>query len=179
MLTITIPEVELFNEETNEFQIRESVTLSLEHSLVSISKWEEQWCKPFLKDDKKSKEEMFDYVKCMIVNSSSPYDLVYTDLTHEIVKKISDYINAPKTATTFVEKKVRSNQIVTSELIYYLMISQQIPFECQHWHLNRLLALINVCIIKNGPQRKMSKNEILAKNKQLNDERRRKLSTTG
>lgn len=182
MLVIKILGTETFDEETSTFDVREEIILELEHSLVSISKWESKWCKPFLKNEKKTKEEMFDYIISMIVKSSNPsFNLVYTDFSEDTIKIISDYINAPMTATTFSKSLPKSSnrEIITSELIYYWMIAQQIPFECQYWHLNRLLTLINVCAIKNTPPKKMGRKELLSRNARLNEERRRQLNTTG
>ena len=179
MLEIIIPGLELFNEETNEFTYYEDVLLELEHSLVSISKWESKWCKPFLDGKDKTIEEIVDYVRCMTINDKVEPD-VYDRLTEENLVVINEYIGRPMTATTFNnEKKSTGREIITSEIIYYWMVSFNIPFECQYWHLNRLLTLIKVCNVKNNPPKKMSQKEILARNKALNDARKRELGTRG
>ena len=179
MLEIIIPGLELFNEETNEFTCYEDVLLELEHSLVSISKWESKWCKPFLDGKDKTIEEIVDYVRCMTINDKVEPD-VYNRLTEENLVFINEYIGRPMTATTFSnEKKSAGREIITSEIIYYWMVSFNIPFECQYWHLNRLLTLIKVCNVKNNPPKKMSQKEILARNKALNDARKRELGTRG
>lgn len=179
MLEITIPGSELFDEETMTFAQTKSVTVLLEHSLLSISKWESKWKKPFLSKDQKSKEETVDYVRCMTVTKNVPPE-VYLGLTNENLESVSDYINDPMTATWFREERSRpSREVVTSELIYYWMIASDIPMECQKWHLNRLLTLIRVCQIKNQPTKKMSKGELARRNSELNEARRKKYNTTG
>lgn len=179
MLEIIIPGLELYNEETNEFTCYDDVKLGLEHSLVSISKWESKWCKPFLDGKDKTLDEIVDYVRCMTISDNIESD-VYDRLTEENLVVINEYIGRPMTATTFNnEKKSTGREIITSEIIYYWMVSFNIPFECQYWHLNRLLTLIKVCNVKNNPPKKMSQKEILARNKALNDARKKELGTRG
>ena len=179
MLEIIIPGLELYNEETNEFTCYDDVKLELEHSLVSISKWESKWCKPFLDGKDKTLDEIVDYVRCMTISDNIESD-AYDRLTEENLVVINEYIGRPMTATTFNnEKKSTGREIITSEIIYYWMISFNIPFECQYWHLNRLLTLIKVCNVKNNPPKKMSQKEILARNKALNDARKKELGTRG
>lgn len=179
MLTITVPERELYDDRTSEFIYVKSQTLQLEHSLVSISKWESKWHKPFLTNDSKTEAEMRDYIRCMTITQNVDPN-VYLGLTRDNVIAIKRYIDDSMTATTFssVEKK-KSHKIVTSELIYYWMVSLNIPFECQKWHLNRLLTLIHICDIKNAPAKKMSKREIMNRNRSLNALRRSQLGTKG
>lgn len=181
MLQITIPSRELWDESTNEFVITKEQTLQLEHSLISISKWESKWQKAFLTKQEKTHEETIDYVKCMTLNQNVDPN-VYNYLTNENIRQINSYIDAPMTATYFSEEKGgrggRSEQI-TSELIYYWMIALQIPFECQKWHLNRLLTLVRVCNIKNQPPKKRSRREIMSRNAALNAARRKQLNTKG
>ena len=151
MLEIIIPGLELYNEETNEFTCYDDVKLELEHSLISISKWESKWCKPFLDGKDKTLDEIVDYVRCMTISDNIESD-VYDRLTEENLVVINEYIGRPMTATTFInEKKSTGREIITSEIIYYWMVSFNIPFECQYWHLNRLLTLIKVCNVKNIP----------------------------
>lgn len=179
MLKIVIPGMELFDERTQEFIYYSDEVIELEHSLVSISKWESYWNKPFLGKDEKSPEQVIDYIRCMTVTENVDEEL-YGRLTERNVSEISEYINAPMTATTFSDLGSKpSREIITSEIIYYWMVSYNIPFECQYWHLNRLLALIKVCNIKNNPPKKMSKQEVMERNKRLNAERRAKMNTTG
>ena len=154
MLKITVPGLELYDEEKNEFINYKDQTLQLEHSLVSISKWEAKWHKPFLSDEDKTLEEIIDYIKCMTITQNVKSD-VYDRLTSDNIQTINDYIQDSMTATTFSDdKKTGKKEIVTSEIIYYWMVTYNIPMECQKWHLNRLLTLVKVCTIKNSPDRK-------------------------
>lgn len=179
MLRVEIPESEYFNEATSEFINIKGQTLTLEHSLISISKWESKWHKPFLGRDQKTTEEALDYVRCMTINHGVD-PLVYLSIRPKQFEEINTYIEDKQTATWFNERGTRpSREIITSEIIYYWMISLQIPLECEKWHLNRLLALIKVCNIKNGSSKKMSKKEILSQNRSLNDLRRKQLGTNG
>lgn len=179
MLTIEIPDQEFFNEETQEFFTMKGQTLQLEHSLVSLSKWESKWNKPFLSKEDKTIEQTIDYIKCMTI-TQNPKPHIYNLLTDKNILEIKNYIDAPMTATTFSNaNQGHSREIVTSELIYYWMISLNIPMKCEKWHLNRLLTLIRVCNIKNGPAKKMSKKEIMSRNAALNAARRKKLNTKG
>lgn len=179
MLVITVPATEYYDWQNNEFVYFKEQTLKMEHSLVSVSKWESKWHKSFLSTDNKTPAEMLDYFRCMTVNENvDPH--VYERLSQENQKEISDYINANMTATTFSDKPgPKSREIITAELIYYWMISLGIPFECQKWHLNRLLTLVKVCSIKNTPPKKMSKGEIMRQNSRLNASRRKALGSRG
>ena len=180
MLRITIPEVELWDEEKQEFVYIKEQTLSLEHSLVSLSKWESKWNKAFLGKTEKTPEETLDYIKCMTITQNVDPE-IYNYLTPDNINQVNKYIEAPMTATTFSNEKVSSasRETVTSELIYYWMIALNVPFECQKWHLNRLLTLIRVCNIKNTPPKKMSKRELMSRNSALNAARRQQLNTRG
>ena len=181
MLTINIPiSPEGWDEEKQEFVEPKSQTLQLEHSLVSLSKWESKWQKPFYSNKEMSEEETLDYIKFMTLTKNVDPD-VYTHITRDNIKEIMDYIGNPMTATTFYkEDKVSNNrEVITSELIYYWMIASNIPFECQKWHLNRLITLIRVCSIKNTPPKKRSKRDIMSRNAALNASRRRQLNTNG
>lgn len=179
MLKITIPEQELWDEENEEFLYIKECTLCLEHSLLSVSKWESKWKKPFIRKEPMTIEESSDYVKCMTITQNVP-DIVYKHIPISIINRVNEYIDDSMTATTFSDTKGRPNrEIITSELIYYWMVAYQIPFECQKWHLNRLLTLIRICGIKNSPEKKMGKNELRAQNRALNAARRSKLGSKG
>ena len=181
MLVITIPATEQFNESTGEFLETKEQTLQMEHSLLSISKWESKWCKPFLSKQDKTYEETLDYIKCMTLNKNVD-DSVYACLTQANIDAINEYIGAPMTATYFSthERGGKNGEQVTSELIYYWMIALQIPFDpCQKWHINRLLTLVRVCNIKNQPPKKMSKRDIMSRNSALNAARRKQMNTKG
>lgn len=183
MLQIVVPKKEFFNEETSEFIDIPETTLQLEHSLISLSKWESKWCKPFLSDKNRTNEELLDYIRCMTVTQKVD-PKIYLALSKDNLKEISDYINAPMTATWFHNREGgpvgrRSSEVVTSELIYYWMISFGIPVEFERWHLNRLLTLIRVCEVKNSPGKKMSKKDIYSQNKALNEARRKAHHSVG
>lgn len=180
MLQITIPSIELWDDEKQEFVTTKEYVLQLEHSLVSISKWESKWNKVFLAKEEKTYEETIDYIKCMTITQNIP-DEAYQYITKSVVDKIDKYITAPMTATWFSKDKPTggNREKVTSELIYYWMIALNIPFECQKWHLNRLLTLIRVCNIKNTPPKKMSKRSLMQRNAALNAARRKQYNTTG
>ena len=181
-ITIPAPESEDWDEENEEFiyhTVGKSYVLQLEHSLISISKWESKWCKPFLSSEK-TDEEFMDYIRCMTLTPNVPDD-IYNRLTRDNLQSISDYVNAPMTATTFNEHgpKKPNREIITSELIYYWMVSLNIPFECQKWHIKRLITLIRVCEIKNTPPKKHSKREIMSRNAALNAARRKQFNSKG
>ena len=179
MLKVIIPDIEQWDEANQEFINVKGTTLQLEHSLVSLSKWESKWCKPFLTKDIKTEEETIDYIKCMTITQNVNPN-IYTFMPSNIREEIKSYIDAPMTATWFNDKNGKANsEQITSELIYYWMISLQIPFECEKWHLNRLLTLIKVCNIKNQPNKKMSQNAILKQQASLNAARRSKLHSKG
>lgn len=181
MLELSIPlGEEYYNEKTEEFVYPEAVVLQLEHSLVSISKWESRWHKPFLTKDDKTPDETLDYVKCMTVTEHIP-DGVYAFLNKDHVDRINNYIQDSMTATTFSGDQggKGKREIVTSELIYYWMIALGIPQEYQYWHLNRLLTLIKVCNIKNTPPKKKSQRDIMNQYEALNKARREKLNSKG
>lgn len=180
MLQITIPSVELWDESKQEFINTKEHTLQLEHSLISLSKWESKWNKAFLGKSEKTLEETVDYVKCMTLTQNVD-PKVYGYLTSDNIDEINRYIAAPMTATYFMEEenKKPSREVVTAELIYYWMISLNIPFECQKWHLNRLLTLIKVCNIKNSPPKQLSKGDLMRRNSKINAARRAKHHTKG
>ena len=180
MLQITIPAGELFNEETNEFFTTKETTVRLEHSLVSVSKWESKWHKPFLDKKAKTREETLDYIRCMTLTQNVDPD-IYQAIDSATMKKINEYIEDDHTATWFTDRGAKrgNKQVVTSELIYYWMTVHQIPWEAQKWHLGRLMTLIKICNIKNAPPKKMSKSAILRQNKSLNAARSAAMNSKG
>ena len=180
MLQITVPGIELYDEKNEEFIYLKERTLQLEHSLVSISKWESKWCKPFISKTDKTQEEVMDYVRCMTITQNVEPD-VYKRLTTQNYEEIENYINAPMTATTFKEGRLgkKGSGVVTNEIIYYWMVALNIPSAYEKWHLNRLLTLIRVCNEKNAPAKKMSKSEIMKNNAALNAARRQQLNSKG
>lgn len=179
--TITIPEQEFFNSETNEFYTVKQTTFKIEHSLVSIAKWESKWHVAFFDDRvEKTNEMLMDYVRCMTISQNVDPE-VYKYIPQNVYEEINAYIGDPMTATTFKEHNKRGNngEFITNELVYYWMIAQNIPLECEKWHFNRLMTLIRVCSEKNAPQKKMSKRDILNNNKALNAARRAKSGSKG
>lgn len=181
MLTIVVPEAELFDHSTQEFVTIKAQTLSLEHSLVSIQKWESRWKKSFLGTLKeRTYEEMIDYIRCMTITKNVD-PLIYKNLPESAFEKINSYINDEMTATTFNDRgRPGGREIITAELIYYWMVNFGIPFECKKWHLNQLLALIKVCAIKaDTSNKKMSKAEIMKQNQEINALRRKRLNSKG
>ena len=180
MLQITIPAIEQWDEVNECFVLSKEQTLQLEHSLVSLSKWESKWCKAFLSKEDKTIEETIDYIKCMTLTQNVNPE-VYNRLSNDNIVQINNFINAPMTATTFSQDKSskKNREVVTAELIYYWMIALNIPFECQKWHLNRLLTLVRVCNIKNTPPKKRSKRDIMSHNAALNAARRQQLNSKG
>ena len=181
MLQITIPSTEMWDEVNERFIKTKEQTLCLEHSLVSLSKWESKWHKSFLSSkEEKTVEETIDYIKCMTLTQNVDPE-VYNRLSQENFKEINEYIENPMTATKIYEDKgARPNrETITSELIYYWMIALNIPMECQKWHLNKLLMLIRVCNLKNKPPKKMSKRQLMSRNASLNAARRQQMHTSG
>lgn len=180
MLQITIPATELWDEINEKFISVKEQTLTLEHSLVSLSKWESKWHRPFLSKEEKTFEESTDYIRCMTLTQNVDPN-VYMYLTNENRLQIRDYIEDPMTATRISDtpSKRAGSKIMTNEVIYSLMISYGIPIECQKWHLNRLLTLIRVCEIKNSKPTKMSKAEIMRRNAAINAQRRKKYNSRG
>lgn len=181
MLRLSIAASELWDEENECFITIEEQTLCLEHSLVSLSKWESKWNKPFLSKEAKTNEETLDYIRCMTLGEEADPE-VYACLSSANLKKIDEYINAPMTATTFSDiagKGKKSGGIITAEIIYYWMVALQIPDSYDTWHLNKLITLIRVCELKNSPGKKMSKAETMRHQAQLNAARRQKLNSKG
>lgn len=180
MLRITILGDEQFDEVNDKFLIVGSVTVDFEHSLVSLSKWESKIQKPFLGPDPKSSSDVFEYIKCMVLNENFDYKKL-DKLTNDNLEQINKYIDSKESATTFsdIHERKGRTEIVTSELIYFWMISFNIPFSCETWHLNRLLTLIRICNVKNSKPKKMSKAEIARRNRDLNAERRARLNSSG
>lgn len=180
MLRLVIPSAEFWSEENQEFVYTKSQNIQLEHSLVSLSKWEARWEKAFLDRKEKTLEEMVDYVRCMTITQNVDPD-AYKYLTNENMDEINQYINAPMTATSFSSKSKKSSggELVTAEIIYYWMIMLNIPLECQKWHLNRLFTLIRVCGIKNTPQKNKNMQSVMRENAALNAARRKRLHSRG
>lgn len=179
MLQIEVPSKEYFDEVSNEFITIKGRKILLEHSLISLSKWESKYHKPFMNKDKTIEEFRY-YIKCMSIDNNID-DVIYYNIDESLMIKVKDYMDDPMTATWFSsnDKTSPNSEVITSEIIYYWMISLNIPKECEKWHLNRLLTLIRVCSIKNAPKKKMSKQDIYAQQKALNDKRRAEAKSKG
>lgn len=181
MLTIEVPiGEEGFDQETQRFVDSPDVfVLEMEHSLVSLSKWESFFEKPFLSSEEKSPEEFLWYIVAMTRTQKVP-EQIFEKLSKGNVEKIGAYINAKMTATWFSDQnREHSREVITSEIIYYWMIALGIPFRCENWHLNKLMALIRVCNLKNAPEKKVSQAEMIARNRELNAKRRAETGSRG
>lgn len=179
MLKLDVVLEEGFDEVNNKFVPLDVYTIEMEHSLASLSKWESKFEKPFLGDVKKTNEEMLFYIEAMVLTPEVP-PYVWAKLSQKNVDSIQAYIDAKMTATWFSESTNKpSPEIITAEVIYYWMVSLNIPFECQYWHLNRLLTLVRVCNEKNAPKKKLSSAEIGRRQKELNRKRQAELGTSG
>lgn len=180
MLIIKVPIVEGFDERKKEFVETEWFTLEMEHSLATLSKWESFFEKPFLTDREKTAEETIWYINAMITTPDVPPE-VFPKLSKENFEDINAYINAKMTATTFHEatEQKHNGEFITAELIYYWMVSLNIWIECEHWHLNRLLAFIKVCNLKNTPPKKLSREDNIEQRRALNAKRKREYGTKG
>lgn len=180
MLYLNVPIVpEGWDEKKEEFVEAQYKTIQLEHSLVSLHKWESKWHKPFFGKDEKTIEETIDYIRCMTITQNVKPE-VYNHLSADNVRDVNAYIDNPMTATTFSDiSREKNKEIITAEIIYYWMIALNIPQEYKKWHLNSLLTLIRVCNIKNSPPKKTSKRELTNRYAQMNAERRKKYNTKG
>lgn len=180
MLSIVVGATEVFDEDRQEFTTQGGVELQLEHSLLSLSKWESKYEKPFLGKTEKTGEEVLDYIRCMMVGQN-PRGEILQQLSKENLDAINDYVDRKMTATWFSDQPgaPRSSEVITSELIYYWMTVFHIPFECETWHLNRLFTLIRICNVKQSKPQKMSRAEIAQRNRELNARRKQQLGTSG
>ena len=180
MLQIKVSAKEAWDETNNQFITIPETTICLEHSLISISKWESKWHIPFLGKDKKTSEQVIDYIRCMTITPNVKPE-VYNFLSQGNIDDVLAYIDDPMTASTVKELggPKRSSELITSELIYYWMVAHQIPFECQKWHINRLMMLIRICNAKNQPSKKMSRRNAMQQNAALNAARRQRLHSKG
>ena len=179
MLRIVIDGEEEWDSENEEFVYPNRVVIKLEHSLVSLSKWESRFEKPFLSEDSKTTEELAGYVECMILDTDEPEKFV-SMLTQEHVDRIQTYIDSKQTATWFNEKPSAPNrQVITNEVIYYWLFSAGLDISCQHWHLNRLFTQLRVHSAHNekanngGKKKRLTSDD--ARNRAAENERRRKL----
>lgn len=188
MLKISIPPQEIINNDTYDIIQVPGADLTLEHSLVSLKKWEEKWHIPFLKKDPpKTPEQLRDYVKCMTINSKVVDPIIYDHIPKYIMDEIAAYIENPMTATWFSDRfgnkkpqnEALDDKIITAELVYYWMICLNIPVEFQKWHFNQLITLIRVCNEENKPPEKRNKREIIDEYKRINEIRKKQYNTKG
>lgn len=195
MLHITVPKKEWFKEDTCEFLYSEETSLTLEHSLISLHKWESKYKKPFLNTKKVlTNQELITYAQCMLISPKTVDPLVWLalSLSQELLNQIAEYVNDPMTATWFrndpeSNKKTFSSDIVTSEIIYYWMIKLNIPIEFEKWHLNQLMTLIQVIEEKDkeasekakGKKRSRMTSAQLSSRRALNEARKKSLGTKG
>lgn len=180
MLTITVGATDVYDEPSGKFSIQGGIELQLEHSLVSVSKWESKFEKPFLGKGEKTWEETLAYIQYMVLTPNPPEDFL-EKLSKENLETIHAYIDRKMTATWFSDQPgaPRSREVITSELVYYWMTVFNIPFECENWHLNRLFTLIRICNVKQAKPKKMSRGEIMQRNRELNAQRKAQLGTRG
>lgn len=179
MLTITVGADDVYDDETQSFGTQGGVELQLEHSLVSLSKWESIHEVAFLGAKERTPEEYLSYIECMLLTPNPPGDFLQK-LSKENFEEINAYIDRKMTATRISEIRSRPTQeVVTSELIYYWMTAFNIPFECERWHLNRLLVLIRICNIKQEKPKKVGRAEAAARQRELNAQRRQRMNSTG
>ena len=184
MLVVHIPKREWFDEIKEEFVYTDEATLKLEHSLISIQKWEAKYKKPFVSDKPHTQEEMLDYIRFMTLNKDVKDD-AYNNLTNKNREQINEYINDPMTATWFNDsnannqKRGPNGQAITAEKVYYWMTALQIPFECEKWHFNQLMTLIKVCSYESQPKKKMSRKDIYSQNRSLNEQRKKAMHSKG
>lgn len=180
MLRLTIEGEEFFDESTNTFVEVESSVVDLEHSLLSLSKWESKFEKPFLSTTDKTPRETLAYIECMVLTEGFNPLLIQT-LSRENLQQVNEYINSTQSATTFglMPETKGKGETITAELIYYWMVAFNIPFDCEVWHLNRLFSLIRICNIKQGKPKRMSKHQIAQQYHELNAKRKAELGTSG
>jgi hypothetical protein len=180
MLELIVLGTEMYNETLGEFTTAGDISLELEHSLVSLSKWESEFEKPFLSNETKTTEEIYAYVKFMTMTPNVPEE-VFHKLSEANYVVINEYIDKKMTATTIHEagKPPRTREIITSELIYYWLTVFNIPFECETWHLNRLFTLIRICNLKQTKPKKLSRSEAAQRQRDLNAQRRQRTNSTG
>lgn len=180
MLRLIVKGGELFDENTSTFTEIPDTEIELEHSLLSLSKWESKFQKPFLSSNDKTTSEIMSYIKFMCLDDKIN-DEVFLKLSKDNIDAINEYINSPQSATTFgsMPQGRGRGEVITSELIYYWLVAFTIPFECETWHLNRLFSLIRICNIKNSKPQKINRQDLAARNRQLNEQRKAQLNTSG
>lgn len=184
MFVLNIKEKVLWNEKDQEFVTISPYTIKIEHSLLSIRKWESKWHKPFMTQTQKTQAEQKDYVRCMTIGYELPEE-VYATLDAQEMNEVFTYMNEPMTATWFSEndqkqaKSKMGSETVTYEIVYYWMSKLNIPYDCEKWHINSLMTLIKVSMLKEQPSKKMSKRDVMSQNRALNEQRKAKMKSKG
>lgn len=176
MLELYIPDSDFFDEETSEFITVKGGLFKFEHSLYSMSLWEAKYKKSFLELKQYTNDELTDYTIFMCQTRLDPL-LVTTGVTRQVLEYIAD----SRTATRIQNGNTRQAKttVLTSEVIYSMMVAYNVPFETQHWHLNRLMTLLQVISIRQSPQKKKSTQEVYEENHKLNEQRKQQLKTKG
>lgn len=178
-ISIYVQGTELWDSNSQMFCSSKPQTLILEHSLISISKWESKYHKMFLETKDKTGVELLDYIKCMTINGNVP-DMTYYALSEKNLRDILDYMDDSMTASSVFDPPRKSrSEPVSSELIYYWMIQYGIPFECEKWHINRLLMLIKICTRKNASMTKADKAAMDQRRAAINAQRKAKMKSRG
>ena len=183
-IVVTVPKSEVYDEENDIFyEIKNEVTLVMEHNLIAISRWESKFHKPYLTKDTKTNEEILYYLECMTITKGVE-SYVYRCIPKSELLRITEYINDPMTGTTVREspyaKKQGKEEIQSAELLYYYMFKLGIPKECENWHLNRLMTLMKVYGAKDEkPDGKASRSELIARNRAINARNRSKYHSKG
>lgn len=181
MLKLSLPVIEVWT--GTEFDYIGGDEVELEHSLYTVAAWEAKWKKPFANKKGLEREELLDYIMNFMCQTKNTPREAWLSLTNKEVEQILKYMEDSMTATTIKNQngsnKGSARSIVTSELIYFYMANYGIPWECEHWHLNRLMTLIDVCAAKNSPPKKMSKGEAARLQAEQNARMRAKYNSKG
>ena len=187
MVEIYIPKSQIIDEETGVvYTAEKDWKLALEHSLISVQKWEAKWHVAFLNKGTRTFEQTIDYLRCMTLTPNVP-DEVYYCIPHTELKRVLEYVDDPMTATRINDGfdsgnsygKKMGKDVITAEVIYNWMISLNIPTEYRKWHLNQLLTLIRVINAKNQPKKKRRMRDVLEEYKSINEANKRRFGTKG
>ena len=180
MLTIYVGATEHFDEKTREFSYVGGTPIQLEYSLAILSKWESKFNKPFLGPQKKTREETISFIQEMIITPEISPDII-NEFTLQNFKDVNAYMESKQTATWFSDtpEPKTSREVITAELIYYWLVTFNIPWEAQHWHLNKLFTLIKVFNAKSEKPKKMTPGQAAARRRELNEQRKQQYKTAG
>lgn len=182
MLKLFLPSREIWDDKKEEFSTIGGYEVELEHSLYTMAAWEAKWKVGFTNKQGLTQKQLFDYITTFMCQTPDVPKSAWLTINDEIVKKIQEYMEDPCTATkinSHAVNKPKKRETVTAEILYCQMFQLGIPLECEHWHLNRLMTLIEVCAIKNSPPKKMSRKEVAALQQKQNAAMRAKLGSKG